>query len=413
MTLAQDTRTLVFSCKDLEKVSVGRPSVVTLSKGQTFVSCDLTGPGLKTISGKKGKDLHSSHFIQGRIFASDASAESWCQVADYPFGHARLFRDGPALYALGHVGNLKMLRSSDGGATWGKPSDLTTATGRHNRFVLGPSNVLIHNGKIHAALTVLTDLDAKGLRASVHAQIIATATAGSSIDKASAWQFVGEEAAFRDLVPIDGGYGCGIPFYEVPRPDRGVDLAKQRWVNRIGWNEAHLAHIADPNHLWHRPGGVHMLASAYSHRANTTVLMRAEGGELHFERSPAGQPLTYMPLPGGHQKFDLLWDEPSKRHWLVSNLCIDSMRRVETLKRERPGLPVDERHSLALYHSTNLVDWVMAGVVAREDLIYEPAMAVRGDDLVVVARTGTDDLARPLNTQEIVQYSVAGFRSLI
>ena len=411
----QDSRRLVADCREHAKVSIGRPSVVVLPKGRTVVSCDLSGPGLKTLPGKKGKDLVTHHLTQGRVSISDDAGETWTAAADYPFGHARLFRDGPALYALGHAGNLRIVRSGDGGGKWSKPTELTTSVGSHNRFVAGPANVLIDEDKglIHAGLTVLADAGVKGLRASVHAQILGTAPL-SVVDKPGNWRFSPGESAFRDLVPPEAGAGFGIPFHDVPAPDRGIDLGGRRWANRIGWNECHVVRLRDPDHAWHGEGVLHLLASAYTHRADFAALLRVDpDGRVGVQTAPSGAPVVFLPLPGGHRKFDLFWDEPSGRHWLVSNRGEDSMRRLDRLGRDRAGLAADECHTLALHHSTNLVDWIPACAIAREDCLHEPAAAVRGDDLVVVARAGAPDPGHPHNTQEIVQYTVARFRDFV
>jgi len=437
--LAQDTRSLVFSSASLDKATVSHPSLVALPKGRLIAAFDLAGPGVKTQPGKKGRNAMTGHLVQSRIVLSDDGGASWTERGTLPFGSARLFRLGSSVYALGHTGNLCIGHSSDGGVTW-RTAELTTATGSKNRFVLGTANVLEHDGYIYAALTVLTDDSCKGNTASAHGIVVARAEIKSNLEKPGSWSFTQDAPPFRDQLSERAGNGVGLPWYEVPYADRGIDLARMtikggsvgsgkgskggkggrgtgRWANRIGWTEAHLARIANPDHLWHGEQALHVVAGLYSHRTNFGSLLRVDTSDpalpLMFEHTPAGPPVPFLPIPGAHHKFDLAFDETSGLHLLLGNLPGDSMTKLGALPRKRSGLPCDELNRLALHVSSNLVDWHCAFVAAAEPVLYEPAMAVHGDDLHLIARAAPTDPARPYNTLEIVHYKASGFRSFV
>lgn len=411
-----EDRHLVFSSASLDKVTVSHPSLVALPKGKLIASVDLTGPGVKNQPGKKGKNAHTGHLILSRIIVSDDGGETWEAKGSLPFGSARLFRVDASIYALGHSGNLWVGHSSDGGNTW-RTAELTTATGSRNNFVLGPANVLVADGYVNAAFTMLTDPKCKGNTASAHALVLARAPTGANLEKPGSWTFSREAPAFRDQLSERAGHAFGLPWYDVPKPDRGVDLARNRWANRIGWTEAHLAKLHNPKHLWYDPAAIHVLAGLYSHRANFGSLLHVDTADaalsFDFEHSPAGVPMPFLPLPGAHQKFDLTFDEKSGLYLLVGLLPRDSMTALDQLGGKRPGLPVDERQRLALHVSPNLIDWHCAAVICEEPVIYEPAIAIHGEHLHVVARAAPADPVRHQNTLEAVHYRLEHFRALL
>lgn len=405
-------RTVVFR-SEFDKVSVAHPSVVVLPKGRIVVSLDLTGPGVKGVPGKKGKDPLTSHYAQSRILISEDGGGTWTESAQVPFWHLRLFRDGGGIYAAGHLGHMMLIHSSDGGHSWSKSVDLTKPHDATSRpFALGPSNVWIEKDRISMAFVQLQKPEYKGDRASVHAVVLAEVKAGGNLESASNWRFTKTPRAFREVVSHDQTWGVGIPGYMIPKEDRGIDLGKQRWANRIGWHQPCVARITDPDHAWHGANTLHVLAAGYTHRADFAGLLRAEDLETSLQTVPSGAPIAWLPLPGGHQKFDLMWDAPSARFWLLCNRGTDSMKRIKSLGRMRPGLPADEQGRIELYCSRNLVEWRYAGLVATDEVIYEPAMSVRGEELSIVARAGAIDSSRPHNTLEIVHYTVPGFRKL-
>lgn len=116
-------------------------------------------------------------------------------------------------------------------------------------------------------------------------------------------------------------------------------------------------------------------------------------------------------------RFHILYDEPSRLYWLLSSQSTDSMTRPELLGPERYGLPDNERHRLALHYSTNCVDWQMAGLVAvgesPKEARHYASMAVDGDDLVVLSRSGDKRAKSAHDTNLITFHRVVDFRELV
>ena len=116
-------------------------------------------------------------------------------------------------------------------------------------------------------------------------------------------------------------------------------------------------------------------------------------------------------------KFHILKDEKTDLFWLVSTQPTDSMVRPETLDDDRYDLPNNERQRLVLYFSRNCVDWVFAGLVdkgeTQKQSRHYASMAIRGDDLIILSRSGDKDALSAHNTNMITVHKVSDFRSLI
>ena len=400
------------------RLSLRSPSIQVLAKGRILVSFEEAGPGVKHLSGRKGKNVLSGHYAQSRIFSSDDDGETFEPRSELPFGNGRLFRDGSTLYLLGHSGNLRIATSRDGGVHWEGPSDLTSAGGELNRFELGPASLWQHDSELVGVAQSVADPDCKGNRASVYEPVLFAARSGGSLNRGKDWTFSPGGSCFRDMIPDSAGEYTGIPEYNVPRPDRGVDLDKGRWVNRIGWRHLHALRITDPEHAWFDPGGntFHLLGAAYSHRANMGVLLRAERSagrfKLALQQTAAGHPWFWLPLPGGQACFDVFWDTESARYWLVSTPGTDSLRSLSAM-HGRAGIPAGISDRLQVYTSRNLVDWELAACLACGLSVRDPACAVRNHDLYVVTREGAVDVNQPGNTLEVRVRQVPQFRSLL
>ena len=409
------TGQVVASMNPKDKVTLCHPSIAVYPKGRIVVSFEETGPGVKHLSGKKGKS--GGKVTQTQIVTSDDDGATWHPRAEAPFGRGRMMRDGAALVLIGHTGNLQLIESRSNGETWEKPSEITGSNSSENKFNNGPANVWHEEGRLLTAFLEVTDPHCKGLKASVLSPVIAETAAGGSYSKTKDWTLSHAHKAFRDFFPHGSGAHLGIPYFDVPKADKGIDLGSGRWVNRIGWHALHVTKILDPNHLWHDPSGetYHLIGSTYSHRGNVATVIQAkrEGTRFQFSipQSPSGSELGFIALPGGHAGFDFMYDAPSKRYWVVSNPADDSMRKVSELKEA--GLPCDPAPRLALYHSKNLVDWELAGVVAQGHRETSPAFAVKKDDLYIVTRSGVKDLKQPHRSLEVRLRKVPKFRELL
>lgn len=74
-------------------------------------------------------------------------------------------------------------------------------------------------------------------------------------------------------------------------------------------------------------------------------------------------------------------------------------------------------HSAVLHFSKNLVDWCFAGIVdageTQRQARHYGAMAIDGDDLLVVSRSGDEDAYDAHDTDIITLHRIGNFRSLV
>jgi hypothetical protein len=65
----------VFELPPKSRTKLSSPAIVALPGGRTIVSCDVSGPGVKDLTGKKGKVGYTGYWVQGRVFVSKDKGE--------------------------------------------------------------------------------------------------------------------------------------------------------------------------------------------------------------------------------------------------------------------------------------------------------------------------------------------------
>jgi hypothetical protein len=191
-----------------------------------------------------------------------------------------------------------------------------------------------------------------------------------------------------------------------------------------GWLETNVVRFRDRRHIWHDPTGhtFHLFMRVHSGTTNIAAVARGvedSAGNLTVELMsvPSGEPLVFIPFPGGHLKFHILYDAPSRLYWLAASQSTDSLARPEQLGPGRYALPNGERHRLALHYSSNCLDWQFAGLVAvgaaPGHSRHYASLAVSGDDLLVLSRSGDAQARSAHDCNLITLHRVRGFRSLV
>lgn len=103
----------------------------------------------------------------------------------------------------------------------------------------------------------------------------------------------------------------------------------------------------------------------------------------------------FYPLPGGQNKFFILYDQTSRYFWMLSVLAADSQdyfhQYEKIVKSGYHGAPGNERRHLFLFYSLDSLNWFPAGPVATwpgmlQAFMY-PSAAIDGQDIVLVSRT--------------------------
>ncbi|MDA0989766.1 MAG: hypothetical protein O3A51_03345 [Verrucomicrobia bacterium] len=402
---------------DVDGVRLGRPDVLSLPGGRLLVAVDLVGPGVRDLPGIKGRTPNSKHWAQGKLLTSTDGGQHWIHKHDIPFSHGCLFRDGSALYLAGQSGPPYLMKSSDGGETWSKPILLAAKGDGEAIYAHSPISVTMTDEHVVMPLMRVTQPGGRRILNAQLAPVCLWARRGANLMTRNSWSLSQPVKSFAEWT-ADLSFGpFGVPFYAVPDPSRGADAGNRRWAHQPGWLLPHALRIQDPNHEWFDPRGktLHLLTCADTHRSHFAAIMRArfESDTLTIspQTTPAGGPYLLAPIPGGHAKFDVVYDDPSGHFWLISNQSRSSLTRADQLLRGHPGLPADERAILQLSFSRNLVDWSFAAYIdgAEGGVRADPAMTIQGEDMFIVcAASAEGETGRPTR---VPVYKLTNFRS--
>ena len=346
------------------------------------------------------------------VCTSDDACATWEHRSSFGMVNCQLLEANGVLYLFGGREDLKVSRSTDGGETW---SDLVPLdTGRS--WYAYPGSMVTAGGRVYLIKDCRTEPETAGYPVWILAPVVLSADLSDDLTRPEAWTF-SNALGFQHVVERYGHSAlAGVPFY-TPGSSGGPGRA----APRIGWGEGNLAQIHDPDHVWHDPTGrtLHIFLRASTGRTNLACLAKAvvqdDGGiTVDLEHAPSGEPMLYVPLPGGHGSFQILYDADSSLYWLVSSLSTDSMRPVDRLHGQHYGMPDNERRRLALHFSRNCVDWCFGGLIAvarREGESHYGANAVIDrEDLVLLSRESDGDAVNEHNSNRITCRRVRRFR---
>jgi hypothetical protein len=421
-----DAFVTVFASPDPQRVFAYSPGIVRLEGGRLVATIDLGGPGLKEWPGVKWARPGRGDDWQGRVYTSDDGGRSWTHRADFPFMHARPFVAGDALYVLGHAADLVIIRSDDGGLTWTAPARLTEGQFWHQ----APCNVHYAHGCVYLVMERRVTFDIRTWYVGETAPVLLRGRVGEDLTQRANWTFA-SELSFRDVLPqveTDPAVDFfGVPFFSAPYPG-GNNPAPGRNCAPLGWLETNVVQFTDPTHLWYDPQGktFHLWMRAHTGGTGYACIAKVvEGGEAPgtgamttmLEKVPSGKTMLYVPCPGGQMKFHVLYDEQTKLYWLLSTQATDSMLRPDRMPADRYNLPNNERRRLQLHFSRNMMDWCFAGLVAvgtiEKASRHYASMAIDGDDLLVLSRSGDEHAKTPHDGNLITFHRVKDFRTLV
>ncbi len=345
-----------------QRISLGAPSLLALPNGKLLVAFDQTGPDVKGLGGKRGHDAKRNRWMQGRVMVSGDGGSSWQLATTYPFRRASLFRDGGDVYLLGEAsGGLVLMRSPDGGGSWTAPLELTGDLD----LWLSPTGLLAEAGQWLFPCQMPFG-GGMGL-------VVWRAAQGASLMNRKAWVQGPVSKPLAEWIPAVPEAGTGIPAGGI----------------RPAWRDPVLFKVMDDRHPWSEEGAVHVVGATTSGRQHWAALLKlaTSGLAVDLQKTQDGQPWTWIPLPGGHDKFDLVGDESSRAHWLAGSQGGAGLPLGHDAANEE-GL-----HRIGLWSSGNLVDWHFRGTVLEggegpAGIRCDPAMAVSGADLVVTCRAG-------------------------
>ncbi len=405
-----DKYVVVAESPSAEDVYCYTPGLARLASGRLVATMDFGGRGWP-----KGEP-------RGSIFTSDDRGKTWTKQGKFPYVHARPFEAGGRLYVLGHSGDLRIIRSDDGGESWSEPVKLTDG----QRWHQSACNVWHANGCVYMVMELFVSNNIKAWPVGELAPVLMRAKEGDDLTKRESWTFA-SELSFSETIPnlaSDPGIDYfGVPFYPSAYP-RGSMPAPGRGCPPMGWLEANVVQFVDPGHYWFDPKGrtFHIWMRAHTggtgYAAVAKVVEYADGSMVTMlEKVPSGKSALFLPCPGGQMRFHVLYDGVTKLYWLLSSQATDSMTRAEILPPDRYNLPNNERHRLQLHFSKNMVDWCFAGLVTvgatPKEARHYASMAFDGEDLHVLSRSGD---ARAKNAHDgnlITFHTVRDFRKLV
>ncbi len=408
--LAQDYVQIAKS-PDAKNMPLYSPSILRLKSGRLVISYTEARK-------KENKDVDFQV-----ILTSDDHGKTWTKRAESPALQGRIFEAGGALYYLSTGAGLPISRSNDEGLTWSDPVDLT---GTDKTWQQTAANVWYANGNVYLVME-LRGRKMDAWAAAEKAPVLLRAKLGDDLTKAESWTFA-STLPFADIIPgfrenepqIDW---FGIPFYPQTYPTRNK-ISPGRSFSPMGWAEANVVQILDPDNYWFDPKGktFHIFLRALTGMSNYGAMCKVvenDDGTMttSLETVPSGKKILFVPMPGGQMRFHVLYDEKTKLYWLLSSQTTDSMTRAEKLPPERHDLAFGERNRLVLHFSKNMIDWCFAGVVAIGDSPKESrhyaAMDFDGNDLVILSRSGDKDAHSAHEGNMITFHRVKNFRDLV
>ena len=394
----------IYTSPDPREIYCYSPSLLKLPSGRILVSFDLGGPGVASLPGPKTIHGDFASANQCRVLASDDNGASWHHLAELAVFHARLFHDGKLVYLIGHDKAITISASADEGKTWTPVSELESSGIWHQ------APCAVHFEKEYLYLTM--ERKVADSWPGVEPAVL-RGRRGTDLTRRENWIFSNFLAYPRETTTI------GTPFY--PTGMLTPEQPDVRYCGPPGFLESHVVKIHDPAHNLYAPDTLYIWMRAHTGMANIAAIARCRLGKdtlsLEYVRTPAGALLFHVPCPGGHMKFHLLYDEPSRHYWMVATQSTDSMTRPDCLPPERYGLPDNERHRLALYFSRNLFDWCFAGMVAigktPKCSRHYASMITSGNDLLILSRSGDEQAGSAHNGNLITLHRVTDFRKLL
>ena len=416
---------LVYKSPFSKRAFAGCPGITLLKNGRLVCTLNVMGSGefneehVVTKASAHGFQNNKGKFVVGKVFASDDKGKTWQHKANFPFFHARPFiADNGVLYIIGHCGDLKIIRSDDNGETWSKVSSLTQGQSWHQTS----ANVCYKGDNIYLVMEREMYDDIKGWTVSVMAPVTLRADIRDDLLKTESWSFA-QEVVFRDIIDKNKLDYFGVPFYKTPdKSPAYLNGNLKRAVSPMGWLETNIVQIYDENHYWYDENAFYLFMRAHTGGTGYCAVAKvteSKDGSMttSLAKMPSGVKAAFLPIPGGHMRFHILYDTRSKLYWLLSSQATDSMTKANKLPSDRYNLPNNQRNRLQLHFSKNCIDWCFAAMVAIGETNIESrhyaSMAIDGDDLYCVSRSGDKEASNAHNVNMITFHKIEDFRSLI
>lgn len=403
-----------------DEVFLYTPSIIKAYDGSLVVSYDMGG-AIET-SPHYAPFKYSSQKMICYIHIQRPNTSSFVQVAYLPMCHARLFSIKKRLYIIGHNGRAQIAYSDDCGLTWSTLHELTETNGWH----ASSCNIWKTNDRLYLCMERRKDQSILGWNVAGLAPHILSVGFDDDLTNPKSWR-ISNSFTFSDIFDNPKFNYFGLPFLAAGYKWPALTFIRKNKILKsspMGWLEGNVIQITDKNHFWYDQNGKTFYIflrcnTAGVGYASLLKVVEDENLEMYTElaRVPSGEPLVFLPFPGGHNKFFILYDSSTTTYWMSSTQPENSMRKVEDIPEKLFGLPNNERHRLVLYFSRNCVDWIFAGVVSIGNREHHarnyPSMIIDNDDLIIISRAGNDQAKDSQYTNAIMLHRIKSFRNLI
>jgi hypothetical protein len=347
---------VVHKVRDLDDpakaVCVGSPDIIQLPSGRLIASMELWLK--RPTSGDEGGIDYPNHC---KIKASDDGGKTWQQISTNGITWGSLFYVNGALHMIGndpHKRDVRIIRSPDGGESWSKPMTLFDDSRYHG----SATPVHVRNGFVYRAFE---DMD----RGS--ASLVVAGDLSRDLLDPAAWRMSNKVEPPRDT----------------PSLSRQVSAVKDG--RDFGGN-------------WFLEGNVIEIRGEWYVLLRTRIDVQLTAGmtsvcKLDYDgKTMEYRFLQFYPMPGGQNKFKIIYDARSGLYWTCSSMVPDPYQDPEPLaERGFAGNPGNTRRILMLSYSIDGLNWFQAGCVAMSrnplESFHYSSQVVVGDDLLVLSRS--------------------------
>lgn len=347
---------VVHRVRDLKRkdqaVCVGTPDIIELPSGRLIASMELWLKG--ATFGLEGGIDYPNHCL---IKASDDGGKSWRQISTNGITWGSLFYLNDALYMIGndpHERDIRIVRSNDGGETWSKPAVLFNDGSYHG----SATSVVVHNGFIYRAFEDSNN---------DYASLVVAGDVSKDLLNADSWRMSPRASLplkTPELYPADN------------RHQQGPDAEPNYFI------EGNVTKIGDE---------LYVLMRSRIHYQRTAGMMAV------CKLTDDGEKMKYAfhmlyPMPGGQNKFKILFDEPSGLYWTCASPVPTSLNDDAPYHEQGVfGNPGESRRILMLMYSLDGFNWFQAGCVAMSknplEAFHCSSQIAVGDDLLIVSRS--------------------------
>lgn len=354
------------------------PGMVRLPSGHILVAA----PCLE-------RSIDDRHGVKSwRLFLSRSSdgGRTWVHLPTLPYSDATPFVYGGRLYMFIQPEKWKdvsLVSSDDEGKTWTAP--VTLFSGAYWNCDTG---MVIANGRLYWALNT---------RSYEGGVVVIAGDLSKDLLDPGAWRMSSESIQPKTPVGLTRGmYPRMIPKWE-------------QWP-RDSWLEPNVVLVGGRIRVLLRT-----VLDGYATAGICAVCDLTEDDtnmDLKFTQ--------FYPIPGGQNKFFIIYDAVSRLFWMASNLVADSQESVldwDGIRRDGRfvGGPGNDRRFLMLFYSIDSLNWFQAGCIAkasnpRKSFMY-PVADLDGDDIVLISRTSVN--GRDQHDADLVTFHrIRDFRSL-